>query len=69
MIEKWTPDLLTQPTTFYDLSVSRNLVFKAEMRLFGASGTDRLRGEFPANIGLFNLEKFEKFVWGEPLVL
>ena len=42
MIEKPTPDVLTLSTTFYDVSVSRNLFAKAEMRLFGASGTDGL---------------------------
>ena len=43
MIEKPRPVLLTQPTEFYDLSVSRNLFSKAEMRQFGASGTEGLR--------------------------
>ena len=32
--------VLTQSTTFYDLSVSRNLFYKAAMRKFGTSGTD-----------------------------
>ena len=43
MIEKPRPDLLTLSTTFYNLSVSRNLFSKAEMRLgLGASGTEGL---------------------------
>ena len=42
MIEKWTPDLLRLPTTFYDVSVSCNRFSRTEMRLFGASGTDGL---------------------------
>ena len=42
MIEKPTPDVLTLPTTFYDLSVSRNLFAKAEMPQFGTSGTEGL---------------------------
>ena len=42
MIEKWTPDLLTLPTTFYEVSVSSNCFPKTEMRQFGASGTDGL---------------------------
>ena len=37
MIEKWTPDLLTLPTTFYDVSVLCNRFSKTEMRQFGAS--------------------------------
>ena len=40
MIEKPRPDLLTLSKTLYDLSVSRNLFSKAEMRQFGASGSD-----------------------------
>ena len=43
IIEKWMPDLLTLSTTFYDASVSRNLFSKAEMRQFGASGTEGLK--------------------------
>ena len=46
MIEKPTLDVLTQPATFYDLSVSRNLFAKAEMRQFGASETDELSRNF-----------------------
>ena len=42
MIEKPRPDFLTLSTTFYDLSVSRNLFSKAEMRQFGTSGTEGL---------------------------
>ena len=42
MIEKPQPDLLTLSTTFYDLSFSRNLFSKSEMRQFGASGTEGL---------------------------
>ena len=42
MIEKPRPDLLTLSTTFYDVSVLCNLFSKAEMRQFGASGTDGL---------------------------
>ena len=38
LIEKPRPDFLT----FYDLSVSRNLFSKAEMRQFGTSGTEGL---------------------------
>ena len=39
---KLTPDFLTLPTTFYDVSVSCNRFSKTEMRQFGASGTDGL---------------------------
>ena len=42
MIQKPRPDLLTLSTTFYDLSVSCNIFSKAEMRQFGASGTQGL---------------------------
>ena len=42
MIEKGTPDYLTLPMLFYDVSVSNNRFSKTEMRQFGASGTDRL---------------------------
>ena len=42
MIEKPRPELLTQFTTFFYLSVSRKLFSKAEMRQFGASGTEGL---------------------------
>ena len=42
MIEKPQPDLLTQLTTFYDLSVSCNLFWKDEMRRLGASGSPRI---------------------------
>ena len=40
MIEKWTPDLLTQPTTSYNFSVSCNRISKTELRQFGPPGTD-----------------------------
>ena len=43
MIEKPLPDLLTLSTTFYDLSVSRNLFSKAVMRRIGSSGTEWLK--------------------------
>ena len=43
MIEKWTPDVLTQSTIFYDLSVSHYLFSKAEMWKFGAAGTEGLK--------------------------
>ena len=36
--KKFTPDLLTLFTTFYDVSVLFNLLSKAEMCQFGASG-------------------------------
>ena len=42
MIEKRRPDVLTLFKTFYDLSVSRNIFSKAEMRLFGVSGSEEL---------------------------
>ena len=45
MIEKPQPDLLTLSTTFYELSVSRNLFSKAEIRQFGESGTEGLINE------------------------
>ena len=35
-------DILAQSTTLYDLSVSCNLFSKAEMRQFGAAGTEGL---------------------------
>ena len=35
------PDLLTLPTTFYDVSVLCNIFSKAEMRQFGPSGNQR----------------------------
>ena len=34
---------MTLSTAFYDISVSRNLFSKAEIRKFGAQGTDRLK--------------------------
>ena len=43
MIEKRWPDVLTIFTTFYDLSVSRNLFSKAEVRQVRAAGTEELR--------------------------
>ena len=43
MIETSRPDLLTLSTTFYDLSLSHNLFSKAEVRQFGASGTEGLK--------------------------
>ena len=42
MIEQTWRDLLTPSTTLYDLSISRNLVSKAEMWQFGAAGTEGL---------------------------
>ena len=42
MIEKLLPDVLTLSTTLYDLSVSRNLSYKAKIRQFGVSGTEGL---------------------------
>ena len=41
--ERWTPDLLTLPTTFNDVSVSCNRFSKIESRHLRASGTDGLR--------------------------
>ena len=38
-----TPEILTLSSTFYDLSDSRNLFSKAEMRQFGATGTEGLK--------------------------
>ena len=43
MIEKWTPKFLTLFTTFYDLSVLRNLFSNAEIRQFGGSRTEGLK--------------------------
>ena len=40
MIEKPRPDLLTLSAIFYELSDLYNLLSKAEMRQFGASGTE-----------------------------
>ena len=40
MIGKRMPELLTPPTTFYYVSVSCNRFSRAEMRKFGALGTD-----------------------------
>ena len=53
MIEQWTPDLLTLSTTFYDLSVSCDLFSNAEMRQFGASGTEVLKGAKKPNLVLW----------------
>ena len=39
MIEKPRSDVLTLSTTYYDLSISHNLLSMAEIRHFGASGT------------------------------
>ena len=47
IIEKLRPDLLTLFTTFYDLSVSRDLFSKAEIRQFGESGTEGLTNQNP----------------------
>ena len=38
MIEKQGLDVLTLSTTLYDLSVSRNLFQKTDMREFGSNG-------------------------------
>ena len=38
MIETPRPGVLTLFTTFYDLSVSRNIFSKVEKRIFGATG-------------------------------
>ena len=51
MIEKPRPDILTLSTTFYDLSVTRNLFSKCEMRQFGASGTEELRYGWALTVG------------------
>ena len=42
MIEKVRPGFLRLSTILYNLSVSRNLVSKAEMSKFGSSGTEGL---------------------------
>ena len=42
MIELQLPDDLTLPTTFCDLSISRNPFKKAEMRDFGAAENEEL---------------------------
>ena len=42
MIRKSRPDLLAIPSTFYDVSVSCNIFFKAKMRQFVASGNQRI---------------------------
>ena len=42
-IEKPRPDVLTLSTTFCDLTVSRKVSAKAEMRQFDASATDGLK--------------------------
>ena len=47
MIEEPRPDLVTLSTALYDLSVSRNLFSKAEMRLFCALGTETLNSTAP----------------------
>ena len=43
MIEKPQSDISTICMTFYDLSVSRNVFSKAEMRKFGTQRIDGLR--------------------------
>ena len=45
MIEKPRPDILTLPTIFYDLSVSRNIFSKGEMGKFDESGEPGVRLE------------------------
>ena len=52
MIEQWTPDLLTLPITFYDVSVSYNRFSKTELLKFGASGTDGLNMKLSSQTGL-----------------
>ena len=42
MIGKSRPNLLAIPSTFYDVSVSCNIFFKAKMRQFVASGNQRI---------------------------
>ena len=46
MTEKWRPDVLTLSTTFYDLTVSRNLFSKTEMRQFRTAETKGLNQIF-----------------------
>ena len=43
MIERRRPDVLTLSAIFYDLSLSRDLLSKAEIREFGAAGTEGLK--------------------------
>ena len=54
IIEKLTPDLLTLPTTFHDVSVSSNPFLKTEMHQLGASGTDGLNVFLEGKIVLFS---------------
>ena len=61
MMGKPTPDLLTLSTTFYDFSVSLNLFAKAEMRQFGASGTEGLRTDMRKK-SFGDVRKFELFI-------
>ena len=46
IIEKRSPDVLTLPKTFNDLSVSRNLFSKTKMRQFGACENQRVKSTF-----------------------
>ena len=46
MMEKPQPDLSTLSTTFFDLSFSRNLFSKTEMRQFDAVGAEGLNKHF-----------------------
>ena len=52
MIEEPPSDVLTLFTTFYDLSVSRNLSKMAEMRKFGASVMEGLIYNKTQNLNL-----------------
>ena len=71
MIEKWTSDIFTLPTIFYDISVSCNRFSKTEMRQFGASGTDVLSDKGDSCVHKFQLEVFDlllgslKYFWPE----
>ena len=65
MIGKPRPDLLTLSTTFYDLSVSRNLFSKAEIRQFGESVTEGLN---PYSLHVLRNNAYpEKGVLGDPI--
>ena len=52
MIEKAQPDVLTLSMILHDLSVSRNLFSKAEMRQFGTSETEGLSDKKLINMKL-----------------
>ena len=68
MKEKPRTDVLTLSTTFYDHSVSCNILSKAEMRHFGASEIEELNSIEISIILAYLFRNSVKFLKGESYV-